>query len=148
MSIAREIIADAVGGEQPALAWINYESYNSPGRRLFKAILAKGAEPALTEYRQWRLGRPASETVNETQMNALGYNLLRMQRVKEAIEVFKLNVEDHPQSSNVYDSLGEAYAVYGDTQLAIKNYERSIELDANNTGGIEALKKLREKKLE
>jgi hypothetical protein len=31
-------------------------------------------------------------------------------------------------------------------ELAIKNYERSVELNANNTGGIEALKKLREGK--
>jgi cytochrome c-type biogenesis protein CcmH/NrfG len=64
--------------------------------------------------------------------------------VNDAIEVFKLNVEDHPQSFNVYDSLGEAYAVNGDKELAVKNYARSVELNPNNTGGIEALKKLQE----
>jgi len=42
----------------------------------------------------------------------------------DAIQVFKLNVEDHPQSSNVYDSLGEAYLVDGDKALAIANYQR------------------------
>ena len=51
-----------------------------------------------------------------------------------------------PESFNVYDSLGEAYAVQGDRALAIKNYERSIELNPRNKGGIEALAKLREKK--
>jgi CubicO group peptidase (beta-lactamase class C family) len=145
LSIAREIVEEAVGGEHPALAWLNYESYKSPGRTLLKNITAKGVETALREYREWRKGRAAGEVINEGQMNRLGYELLYgWKQVKDAIEVFKLNVEDYPQSFNVYDSLGEAYAVHGDKELAIKNYERSVELNPNNTGGIEALKKLRE----
>ncbi|MBI1762102.1 MAG: serine hydrolase [Acidobacteria bacterium] len=144
LSIAREIVAAAVGGAQPALAWLNYESYQSPGRTLFKTILTKGAEAALTEYRAARAGHPASETVNENQMNRLGYDLLGMKRMKDALEVFKQNVADYPKSANAYDSLGEAYATNGERELAIKNYERSLELNPGNAGGIEALKKLRE----
>ncbi len=145
LSIAREIVAEAVGGEQPALAWLNYDSYKSPRNTLLKNIAAKGAEAALREYREWRRGRAVGELINEGQMNSLGYELLySWKRVNDAIEVFKLNVEDYPQSSNVYDSLGEAYAVNGDKELAVENYTRSVELNPNNTGGIEALKKLRE----
>lgn len=146
LSIAREIVAEAVGGAQPALSWLNYESYKSPGRTLSKAIFAKGAEAALAEYRTTRTGRPANETVSENQMNRIGYDLLQAQRIKDAIEVFKQNVADYPQSANVYDSLAEAYAANGERELAIKNYERAVALDPNNTGGIEALKKLRENK--
>jgi len=62
---------------------------------------------------------------------------------RDAIEVFTLNVEDHPDSFNAHDSLGEAYAAHGDRELAIKHYQRSIELNPDNTNGIEALKKLR-----
>jgi len=65
-----------------------------------------------------------------------------MKKVKEAIEIFKLNVEAYPQSSNVYDSLGEAYMVNGDKELAIKNYSKSVELNPKNTAAVEALKKL------
>ena len=148
LSIAREIVDLAVGGDQPALAWLKYESYKSPGRVLLKNILAKGAEAALGEYRQWRQGRAPGEAVKEDQMNRMGYDLLRTKRVKDAIEVFKQNVADYPQSANTYDSLGEAYKVNGDRELAIKNYERSVQLDPNNTNGIETLKKLRENKQE
>jgi CubicO group peptidase (beta-lactamase class C family) len=142
LSIAREIVDEAVGGEQPAGAWLRYESYKSPARMLFKNIVAKGAEAALSEYRAWRKDHPA-EAVSESQMNSLGYGLLRARRVKDAIEVFKLNVEDYPHLSNPYDSLGEAYMVNGDKDLAIKNYEKSVALNPQNTGGVEALKKLR-----
>ena len=62
--------------------------------------------------------------------------------VKEAIEIFKLNVDMFPQSSNVYDSLAEAYMVNGDKELSIKNYEKSLELDSENTNAVEMLKKL------
>jgi CubicO group peptidase (beta-lactamase class C family) len=143
LSIVREVVAEAVGGGQPALAWLRYESYKSPARSLFKNAIAKGAEAALGEYREWRKGRSAEEAVNEDRMNQIGLDLLRMRRVKDAIEVLKQNVVDYPQSFNVYDSLGEAYAANGDKELAIKNYERSIELKPDNKGGIEALKKLR-----
>jgi cytochrome c-type biogenesis protein CcmH/NrfG len=57
-----------------------------------------------------------------------------------------LNVEEYPKSSNVYDSLGEAYMAAGQKDLAIQNYEKSIELDPKNQNGIDMLKKLREQK--
>jgi tetratricopeptide (TPR) repeat protein len=78
-------------------------------------------------------------------MNRVGYRLLERKRFKEAIEVFKLNVEDFPKSANVYDSLGEAYMVSGDKELAIQNYQRSIELNPDNGNAVEMLKKLRGK---
>lgn len=144
LSIMPEIIVEAVGGQQPALAWLKYESYKSPARTLLKKIIANGSEVALREYREWRKGRPPADVVNETQMNRLGYNLLASKRVKDAIEVFKLNVEDYPQSWNTHDSLGEAYLSDANKEFAIRSYQRSVELNPNNAAGIDALKKLRE----
>ena len=143
LSIARELIAEAVGGAQPALAWLDYEPYNSPARTLLKNIIARGAAEALRDYREWRKGRAPAELAGEAQVNRVGYNLLALKRVADAVEVFKLNVEDYPQSSNTYDSLGEAYMLNGDRELAIKNYQKSVELNPGNTNGVEALKKLR-----
>jgi tetratricopeptide (TPR) repeat protein len=138
-----EIVALAVGGAHPALDWIDYESYKSPGRTLLKSVRDKGAARALAEYREWRKGRPAGEVVGEAQMNRLGYFLLYgMKKPEEAIEVFKQNVDDYPQSANVYDSLGEAYLVAGNKELAIKNYRRSLELKPDSENGREMLKKL------
>jgi tetratricopeptide (TPR) repeat protein len=66
------------------------------------------------------------------ELNRLGYQLLSMKKVTEAIEIFKLNVEMFPQSPNVYDSLGEAYMTHNDKELSIANYKKSLELDPNN----------------
>jgi len=60
--------------------------------------------------------------------------------------VFQRNVQEFPRSSNVYDSLGEAYAKVGEKDLAIENYEKSLQLDPKNQNAVERLKKLRETK--
>ena len=140
-SIIPEIVKEAVGGHHPAISWIKYEPYNSPGRQVLKDVLARG-ETAIKEYKERRKNAAGAVVLNENEMNRLGYQLLGRKRVAEAIEVFKLNVEDFPQSSNVYDSLGEAYMVNGDRELAIKNYQKSVELNPQNTNGVEMLKRL------
>lgn len=76
-------------------------------------------------------------------LNRIGYKLLRRNRHKDAIAAFKLNVEAHPESWNVYDSLGEAYMKSGNKKLAIENYEKSVKLNPKNYGGKKALEKLR-----
>ncbi len=75
----------------------------------------------------------------------LGYQLLGIKRFDDAIEIFKLNVEAYPDASNPYDSQGEAYMIKGDYGLAVKNYRKSIDLNPDNTNGIDMLKKIEEK---
>jgi cytochrome c-type biogenesis protein CcmH/NrfG len=43
----------------------------------------------------------------------------------------------------VYDSLGEGYMKQGKKELAIQNYEKSLQLKADNPNAVEQLKKLR-----
>ncbi len=99
--------------------------------------------PALEPYRELKEKRSDTYELDEDEMNDVGYKLLRMKKVNEAIEIFKLTA--FPKSYSVYDSLGEAYMVNGDKELAIKNYQKSVELNPQNTNGIEMLKKLQAK---
>lgn len=62
----------------------------------------------------------------------MGYALLRTGRLQDAIEVFQLNVAENPTSGNVYDSLGEAYLVDDQLELAEANYHKSLEFDPTN----------------
>ena len=80
---------------------------------------------------------------SEIRMNALGYQYLQSGKTKEAIELFKLNVLAYPESSNTYDSLGEAYMINGNKELAIQNYTKSLELNPANQNAVEKLKQLK-----
>jgi len=129
------------------IAAILYDKPITPPKKsiaetLARTILEKDVATAIKQYRDLKAAQPDAYDFNERELNMLGYRLLGMKKVKEAIEIFKLNVEAYPQSSNVFDSLGEAYLVNGDKELAIKNYSKSVELNPKNTAAVEALKKL------
>lgn len=79
----------------------------------------------------------------EDQINILGYNFLYAKKFDQAIEMFKFNVKMYPTAWNTYDSLGEAYAATGNTELAILNYEKSVQLNPKNDNGKKVLQKLK-----
>jgi len=112
-------------------------------KTLYQIFVTSGVDAAVGTYRDLKKNQPAAYDFQERELNELGYNLLRKQRIKEAIRVFQLNVEAYPESANVYDSLGEGYMVDGDKALAIENYEKSLKLNPNNTNAVEKLKLLR-----
>lgn len=108
---------------------------------LEREIREKGVDAAIARYRQMRLWYPV-DAFRERTLNALGYEQLRAKRTQEAISLFKLNVEMYPGSSNVHDSLGEAYMAQGERDAAIASYRKSLALDRENTNAAEMLEKL------
>jgi hypothetical protein len=131
-------------GVDPALrAAIAFE----PRPTLFEAVDAALAGD--DEERARRLARefaadPANKYQNfEIEMNRLGYRMLSANRVDDAIVVFELNTELYPSSWNAWDSLAEGHMTAGHRDLAIKFYEKSLELNPKNEGGRTALEKLR-----
>lgn len=107
-----------------------------------KTINDKGIEAGIAMYRDLKAKQAATYDFSEPELNQLGYQLMRAGKVKEAIEIFKLNVEMYPQGFNTYDSLAEAYMNANERELAITNYKKSLELNPNNTNAVEALKSL------
>jgi len=77
-------------------------------------------------------------------LNRLGYWLMNSGQTQDAIAVFERNVQEYPQSSNVFDSLAEGYMKAGQKRLAIANYEKSLQLDPKNQNAVDMLKKLKE----
>lgn len=103
-------------------------------------------EEATAGYRKIKREHLADQSVAEDRLNNFGYVLMRQKKLKEAIEIFKLNIEFYPTSWNVYDSLGEAYMNNGEKELAIANYKKSLELNPGNSNGALILKKLMDEK--
>lgn len=108
----------------------------------YELLQAGKADEAVAAYRRIKKEQPNNGAVSEQRLNTLGYELLRAKKTRESVAVFALNAELYPQSFNVYDSLGDAYAESGDKELAIKNYRRSLELNPQNKNATEMLKKL------
>ncbi len=80
---------------------------------------------------------------SERELNIYGYSLFQVGKTKEAIEIFKLLVSEFPNAPNPYDSLGEAYLKDGNEELALLNYEKSVEIDPKNMGAIDQIYRLK-----
>lgn len=112
---------------------------------MMEALQANDVELAKKRFWEYK-NDPANAYLNpEATVNTLGYRLMELKRVEQAIEIFKLNVEAYPQSANVYDSLGEAYLNAGNNELALKNYLKAVELDPANANAAQVVKRLKGK---
>ena len=93
---------------------------------------AAGVIKAIAWFHAVKKLDPATLLFTEQQINTLGYAFLNQGRMNEAMALFKLNVEEHPESSNVYDSLGEAYFVQGNFDQAARYYKESLKRNSAN----------------
>ncbi len=112
---------------------------------LAKTIAEKGVAAGIAQYQELKTKQSKVYDFSEGELNRLGYQLLQGRKHDEAIQIFKLNVEAYPQAFNTYDSLGEAYMVAGNKDLAIANYKKSLELNPKNDNGTAMLKRLESK---
>jgi tetratricopeptide (TPR) repeat protein len=145
--LRRGLVQEAVSCLDQAEA-VNRRSYPFEirryyGVRLLKALYQEGLPAMIELFRGLRAKDPAN--INETALNALGYELISIPDLNKAIQVFKRNVELHPEYANGYDSLGEAYMKSGDKKQAIRSYEKALKLNPKNENAMEMLKKLRAK---
>lgn len=111
-----------------ALAWID-RAINQ--NRTFAALRIKSGLLKQTgnTTEADKLMADAMGIATEVELNAYGYQLLGLGQHDEAIKVLSLNTERHPRSANAWDSLGEACAVKGDKENAIKHFRKSLSLD-------------------
>jgi tetratricopeptide (TPR) repeat protein len=129
-------------GKHPATSWVRYDQYDSPTRRILLTALKEGADAGIRRYRAAAERNPGTPVPPEDSINSLGYDLLRLKKVEDAVRIFQWNTELYPKSWNVYDSLAEAYATQGKKELVIRHYKKSIELNPDNTNGRNKLKEL------
>jgi Flp pilus assembly protein TadD len=71
------------------------------------------------------------EIAREVDLNCYAYQLLWRGQIESAFDLLYRNLETHPHSWNVYDSLAEAYATIGDTESAVDHYGRALTLVRN-----------------
>jgi len=78
-------------------------------------------------------------------LNAIAYEWLYDKRdAKGAIAIFKFGINAFPDNANLYDSLAEALHENGEGELAISNYEKSLELNPENENAKEMIKNIKQ----
>jgi len=116
-----------------------------PLSRMGNMLEKEGVDAARAEFQKLRTVDRDKYFFLERGFNVMGNKFLSPNKTAAAIELCKINVELFPQSANAYERLAETYMKVGNKELAIKNYEKSLELNPQNTNASEQIKKLREK---
>lgn len=147
--IFKDLLEKVIGDIYTPWEWEGYIPYysvkpRSIGVYLYDIILFQNVDKAIETYRQIGMSSMRNSFIfSEDQLNDLGYQMIKEDKLEEAIKLFKLNVEEYPESANVYGSLGEAYKKNGQIDLAIESYERSLELNPDNNNAREILRQMK-----
>jgi polyisoprenoid-binding protein YceI len=111
----------------------------TPQGKVYQTVSERGLDAGLEEFDTMVA---AGEKVNAAVLNTVGYMLLKEGHVDDAIVTFGHNIKTFPEMGDLYDSLGEAYAVKGNRALAVKNYEIALQRNPDNVNAIEILRHL------
>ncbi len=124
---ANYALQNKVNYEQ-ALKWIDQAIAlnNSFNTQSIKSGILK--EMGKTEDAE-KILKDAIVTATENELNQYGYQLINQKQYDKAIEMLALNAQNHPNSANVWDSLGEAYATKGDKENAVKNFKKALSMN-------------------
>lgn len=123
---------------------LHFEISAKPGAVVVLRAVAESAGGAAVVARYRELKRDSSDTYSfgASQLTPAGFWLLDNKRPREALPVFRLGVEEDPESSSAHEGLGESYLAIGDTSKAVASYGRALELDPKNRQVADVLRRL------
>ena len=147
--IFKDVLEKTIGDTCTPWEWEGYVPYyalekQSVGRRLYDIIHGRGVQEALAKYREIKAKGAGSYRFDESELNDLAFQLVKEKMIGDAIELFKLNVEEYPDSADAYASLAEAYMIQGNRAMAVRYCRKSLEIDPQNAHAAEMLKTLEE----
>lgn len=156
LSNSDEASATKVANNLSAIAF--GEKYKLPLPKISDVLGAKiaeqGIESSLQIYKELKKTQAERYDFREhlldefgwdlVELNKMGWDLLKSNGIKDAIEIFKLNLENFPNSPNAYDSLGEIYLLNKEYDLALVNFKKFLELAPQNEHAKEMVKKVEE----
>lgn len=140
LNMALQLLAETVGGEHKQFNVLNIAQYNDPLILLGKYFNAEKFDTFLQKLNGYILTKESR--FNEAVLNTIGNNFIKMNKHKEALQVFKINFLLYPNALNVYESLGEAFLKNNNKIAAKQYYLMALEKNPNNQNAKNKLKTL------
>ena len=98
-----------------------------------KVVWNDGVDVAIEHYKKLKTDKSEEYDFAESQLNGLGYELIQLDRIDDAIKIFRLNQEEFSESANVYDGYGDALLANGDTTNSLINFKKAFAMDSTFT---------------
>ena len=117
-------------GEYDALRFM-FDFYQMPSlNKLFDSTFSATASVSMLQEHYKKVSKEMGYAIlpPEDLINGLGYNFMQSGMMDKSYAFFKLNIDDYPQSFNVYDSMGDFYAGKKDKQKAMEYYSKALSI--------------------
>jgi len=126
------------------------KDYEIPKKSVYKAIRKESLTDINKAIETYYLLKENSKNEysfeNPGELNKLGYELLRLEKINESIIIFKLATNEFPKNANLFDSLGEAYFINKQYDLALESYKKAISLGGTNGNAEKMIEKIEKEK--
>jgi len=110
-------------------------------------LLTEGIEIARQQYFELKQNRTSDYNFEVGELNDLGCAMLRYGYTEEALLVYQFNSEEYPElEAIVWHSLGRCYLFLGDTQNALTNFRKALEIDPDFSPSKEVLEWMKKMK--
>ena len=134
IAIPPDTFADALAGKDAALRYALYAPTPPRLEDLIATAAEQGHDQALATLRTYTADPLHRYTKSfEDRLNNLASQLAQTGKVQAAVTIVQINAETHPTSWQTFDYLGEGYQLLHDNPHALAAYQRSLELNPNNT---------------
>ncbi len=110
-------------------------------KEMAQKIIGENIESGIDHYHAKKLDT-VTYNISEDAINVLGYQLLGNDHLEEALKIFELNVKEHSNSANTYDSYGDALLAKGDSLKALNNFKKCYQMDSTLTYAKDKAEKL------
>lgn len=129
---------------------MNYERWSwasrekpSIGESIWKTLETDGSAAAAARLRELKKTAPDQYNFDAGQIGIAVNRLMQRRKAADALEILAAAIEIYPDQPGFYARSGEAYAVLGKREEAVRMYEKARELMPEGTESAEMLRRLR-----
>jgi len=141
-SIHNTIIDHIAGIVDPKLV----DKKNVASEKIIVGFLKMNFENAKKNY--FKIRDENSELDFEDTLNNLTYEaFFTKKKIDYGIKILELNTQEHQNSANAFDSLAEGYFLNDQLELSKINYQKSLELNPENTNAKEMINRIEKRKV-
>jgi CubicO group peptidase (beta-lactamase class C family) len=108
----------------------------------YEYLIKGDFDNAVKGYQALLKANPKDHAIDEAELNFQGYTQLENGNKKLALDIFRVNTILYPNSSNVYDSYGDAQRANDDNKGAVDSYKKALKLNPGSEGTSKKLTEL------